>query len=455
MPAHLPRSLEHWLTLLETRSPEARFRLGLERVGEVWRRLDITPPAGRVISVAGTNGKGSCALFCEAVLAASGLRVGTTLSPHLDRFNERVRICGAQAADDTIAAGMMAVEQAREQVPLSYFEHAILTALWCFDQAQTEAWVLEVGLGGRLDAVNIIDADVAIISTIGLEHTQWLGDSLQAIGREKAGILRTGKPLVCGSAQMPDSVFEQAARLSCPVYVPAAEYQGRLLAEGFAFSTQMRDQALALASRYRPRIAPENAATATMACSLLLGGEQMSTSAFELACRHTVNPGRLESAAVDGVNFIFDLAHNPQAAGFLRAQLAHMPVCGKTRAICGFLSDKDVAGTLGMLRDLVDDWAFVDTPGVRGRPATEVAERAEPVLGNTLRTTFTHLDAAIRVMKGVSLPTDRLLVFGSFTTVGEARRILGVGATQSGRISSKESHSLSPAPDPVALRVPA
>ena len=225
MQSKLPNSLEGWLALLEQRSPEAVFRLGLERISKVWERLAIRPPPGRVISVAGTNGKGSCALFCEAVLRESGLIVGTTLSPHLDRFNERIRINGCEGSDKAISAGMAAIERVREGVDLSYFEHAILAALWCFHQAELDAWVLEVGLGGRLDAVNLVDADVAIVSSIGLEHTKWLGDSLEEIGREKAGILRPEKPLVCGSKDMPITVTGRARDLDCPVYLPEDHYQ--------------------------------------------------------------------------------------------------------------------------------------------------------------------------------------------------------------------------------------
>ena len=408
------------------------FRLGLERISKVWERVAIRPPERRVISVAGTNGKGSCALFCETVLRESGLNVGTTLSPHLDRFNERIRINGCEASDKTISAGIAAIERAREGVDLSYFEHAILAALWCFDQAELDVWVLEVGLGGRLDAVNVVDADVAIVSSIGMEHTKWLGDSLEAIGREKAGILRYGTPLVCGSKDMPDSVIGRAKDLDCPVYLPEDHYQFFSTEKGFGFQAQMGAKTIELHSKFAPRVASENAATATMACVLLLGEDSVTEGALEFACREVINPGRLEERQFGDLNVIFDLAHNPQAAEFLVRQLSRTPVQGHTRAICGFLSDKDVKGTIGALLGIVDEWAFVDTPGARGRTGSEVADLLGGLLREDSFAAYERLDAAIERMKGVSCASDRLLVFGSFATVGEARRTLR-GAENAGQ----------------------
>lgn len=413
--------------LLEQRSPESVFRLGLERISQVWARLEITPPKGRVISVAGTNGKGSCALFCEALLRKTGLSVGTTLSPHLDRFNERIRINGYEACDETICAGMAAVEQAREGVDLSYFEHAILAALWCFDQAGLDAWVLEVGLGGRLDAVNLVDADVAIISTIGIEHSKWLGDSLDAIGREKAGILRAGKPLVCGRKEMPETVIGRAKELCCPVYLPEDQYSFSRRNSGFGLQARVASELIELQSRFSPLIAPENAATATMACVLLPGTDSVADSALEFACREAFNPGRLEARQIGHLKVIFDLAHNPQAAEFLNGQLSKAPFPGRTRAICGFLSDKDVVGIASALVDLVDEWAFVDTPGARGRSRDEAASLAGEVLKEGAYGVHETLQAAIECMKRVSCASDRLLVFGSFATVSEARKMLRNG----------------------------
>ncbi|MCY4041353.1 MAG: bifunctional folylpolyglutamate synthase/dihydrofolate synthase [Gammaproteobacteria bacterium] len=424
------RCLSEWLALLSSRSPESVFRLGLERVREVWGRLGMTPPAGRVISVAGTNGKGSCALFCESLLRASGRTVGTTLSPHLDRFNERIRIDGREATDRVICAGMAAVEAARGDVHLSYFEHAILAALCCFDASDLDTWVLEVGLGGRLDAVNIVDADVAIISSIGLEHTAWLGDTLEEIGIEKAGILRSGQPLVCGSAEMPNSVLVRAETLDCQVFMPGRDFNFERYGDGLrvrantkAMSMEM-DIDIELQSSIMPRIAPENVAAASMACVRLEQPARISSQAFHAACREVFNPGRLEHFDVAGVNIVLDLAHNPAAARFLRRQLDHQPSPKRTRAICGFLADKDAAGTLCELTSCVDHWLFVDTPGARGRSAEALAALAKDVLGEASCETHDSMESALSAAKGVSCASDRVLVFGSFTTVGQARRLL-------------------------------
>ena len=422
------RSLPKWLGLLEQRSPESLFRLGLERVSSVWNKLGITPPAGRVLSVAGTNGKGSCALFAEAALKASGLKVGTTLSPHLVRFNERIRLNGREASDERICEALQAIELAREEVDLSYFEHVILAALYAFDTAQLDAWVLEVGLGGRLDAVNVVDADVAIISSIALEHTDWLGNSLDAIGREKAGILRPGKPLVCGSASMPRSVFSQADKLGCTMYLPGKGFRYATTEAGFDFDADIGQLKASWKALPTPRVAPENAATALMASLLLLGDagdvgdDLIQRPAIESACQNAANPGRLERRALDGTSLVLDLAHNPDAARFLRAQLAREAAGGRTRALAGFLADKDVAGTVAALDGLVDEWHFVPTPGARGRSAQEVADLARLALEGAPIKLHRNVRAAIGELKGVSCASDRLLVFGSFATVGEARK---------------------------------
>ncbi len=400
------------------------FRLQLDRVGTVWQRLHIEPPAGRVLSIAGTNGKGSCALFCEALLRASGCKVGTTLSPHLSRFNERIRVDGLEATDQMICEGMAAVEAVRGDVPLSYFEHAILAALVCFDTGGVDTWVLEVGLGGRLDAVNIVDADLAIISSIGLEHTAWLGDTLDAIGTEKAGILRAKQPLVCGSPDMPNSVLARAHRLACPLYMPGRDFGFERSDDGIHFCGEVSGTNCKLESSVMPRIALENAAAATMACVRLVHPQVISSEAFQSACREAFNPGRLEQFHAGGMDIVLDLAHNPSAAHFLRRQIDHQLTSARTRAICGFLADKDVEGIVRELKDCIDHWLFVDTPGARGQGAHEVAVLAKAVLADALYETHHSLESAFHAVKGVSCASDRLLVFGSFATVGQARKLL-------------------------------
>lgn len=419
-----PRCLADWLRLLEQRSPESVFRLGLERVAQVWKRLDIEPPQGGVLTVAGSNGKGSCALFAESLLGASGMRVGTTLSPHLARFNERIRIDGRETGDDIICGAMQRVEAVRQEVGLSYFEHAVLAALCAFDNARLDAWVLEVGLGGRLDAVNVVHADVAIISSIAMEHVEWLGHSLDAIGAEKAGVLRRGKPVVCGSTNMPDSVFVRARTLACDIHLPGASYRQAVTSAGFEFASGCGKGLKSWNSLPIPQVAPENAATAIMACLLLPSVKSIDRPTIEHACRSAVNPGRFERRDYAGTEVVLDLAHNPAAARFLRRQLALTPVAGRTRALAGFLSDKDVCGTIHALADVVDEWHFVSTPGVRGRSADDVAQIASGAIESGSVFTRDSVQSAMNLLKGVSCVSDRVLVFGSFATVGEARKFL-------------------------------
>lgn len=420
----LPKHLAEWLQLLEQRSPESVFRLGLERVSEVWRRLDIEPPQGGVLVVAGSNGKGSCALFAESLLQGSGMRVGTTLSPHLTRFNERIRIDKREVSDQSICQAMARVEAVRGGVNLSYFEHAVLAAFCCFDRAHLDAWVLEVGLGGRLDAVNVVDADVAIISSIAMEHTEWLGDSLDAIGAEKAGVLRRGKPLVCGSSRIPESVLARARELACEVFMPGSAYRQAVTETGFGFTSGCGRKLKAWHSLPVPWVASENAATALMACLLLPNANSIVRGAIENACETAFNPGRFERRELGHVEVVLDLAHNPDAGRFLCRQLEVVPSLGRTRAIAGFLGDKDVTGTVGALAGIIDEWHFVSTPGDRGRTAGEIAELARNILQGASIFTRDSVESAMNLLKGVSCASDRVLVFGSFATVGEARKFL-------------------------------
>ncbi|WP_026010535.1 Mur ligase family protein, partial [Pseudoxanthomonas sp. GW2] len=225
------RTLAEWLAYIETRHPRS-IELGLERVREVAARLGLQRPAAQVVTVAGTNGKGSTVAFIEAIARADGWKVGAYSSPHLLRYNERVRIDGAEAADDELAAAFAAVEAARGDTPLTYFEYGTLAALWLFQQAGLDLAVLEVGLGGRLDAVNIVDPDVAVITTVDVDHVDWLGSDREAIGQEKAGIARAWKPLVLGEIDPPSSVLRHAYAIGANAIRAGSDYFHEPAGEG-------------------------------------------------------------------------------------------------------------------------------------------------------------------------------------------------------------------------------
>ncbi len=261
-------SLSSWLDRIGAEHPKDVLG-GLERVADVAARAGVNPPASRNVIVAGTNGKGSTCVFLERLLMADGVTVGTTLSPHVHRFNERIRVNGEEVDDDEIVAAFEAIESARGSTKLTYFEYAVLAAMRVFRARGVEACVLEVGLGGRLDAVNIVDADVAVITSIGIDHTDYLGDTIESIGYEKAGIMRKHVPLVFGEASMPDSIRRRVEECESPLYQLGSAFRPQGSEEGWQVElTTASGERHAVASAAAPSIALANAATAAQAAAL-------------------------------------------------------------------------------------------------------------------------------------------------------------------------------------------
>ena len=401
--------LAGWLDRIGVEHPKTVVR-GIGHLRQVAVRAGVSPPAPVNFVIAGTNGKGSTAVFLEQLLRASGRRVGTTLSPHLTRFNERIRIDGDEVEDDEIVAAFEVVEQARRGVALTYFEYAILAAFRVFRTRNVEAAVLEVGLGGRLDAVNIVDADVAIITSIGLDHQDYLGSDLESIGAEKAGIMRSGRPVVFGAPNVPDSVRDRAATLGAPFIMHGVDYRHADDARGW--SLELRD-----GRRVRvpesPRVAADNAAAALQAFAMI--EPDFDSGIVAQACRQATIPGRLERIEARGRRWILDVAHNPHAARFLRGNIEGSVAC----AILGMLEDKDHAGVASALADLVARWVLTDNTAPRGLRAPELAERLPfaHVLEPRMR------DAVARALSTTEA-NDVILVLGSFDTVARARQEL-------------------------------
>lgn len=405
-----PASLAGWLDRIGVEHPKTVVR-GIGRVKQVASRADLNPPAPVNFVVAGTNGKGSTAVFLEQLLRASGRRVGTTLSPHLTRFNERIRVDGAEVEDDEIVAAFDVVERARDGVALTYFEFAILVAFHVFRARNVEVSVLEVGLGGRLDAVNIVDGNVSIITSIGLDHEDYLGSGLEAIGAEKAGIMRPGRPVIFGAREaLPDSVRERASTLDAPLVVNGVDY---------GHATDTRGWSVELCNgrrvrvRERPRVAADNAAAALQAFAMI--EPDFDREAVIEACRRATVPGRLERIEARDRNWILDVAHNPHAARFLRENIDAPVAC----AILGMLEDKDHAGVVDAVSDVVDRWVLTDNTMPRGLSARELAERllVRRVLRPRIR------DAIARALSTTEA-NDVILVLGSFDTVARARQEL-------------------------------
>ena len=414
------RTLSEWLEYIQAQHPKT-IAMGLERVRTVAGRTALGKCARHVITIGGTNGKGSTVAFVEAIARAAGWRVGAYTSPHLLRYNERVRIDGADADDASLVEAFAAVEAARDEILLTYFEYGTLAALWLFARSDLDLAILEVGLGGRLDAVNIVDPDVAVITTVDLDHQDWLGDTIEAIGAEKAGIARAWKPLVIGDDDPPSSVLghayaigASAVRIGCDFFFERDEDDGErwrwreigceleLPMPQLAAPVQLRNAAVAIAAlRALPVDLPE--------------------AAFVDGVREARVAARLQRFERDGVEVVVDVGHNLQAARALAAWLEATPVAGPTHAVFAALGDKDMAGVVAALADRIDRWwlAGLDGAGPRGLTVDAFAER----LAGTAAATgarSTHVAEALVAACREAPAGARILVFGSFHTAAAA-----------------------------------
>lgn len=420
-------SLDAWLRYLETLHPRV-MDFGLERVSRVLAALGIRF-ACPVFIVGGTNGKGSTCAYLESILTQAGYRVGLHTSPHLVRFNERARLAGVPAGDASLTEQFAAVEQARHAaagageapVSLTYFEFTLLAILRLFQQAQCDAVILEVGLGGRLDAVNCIDADCAIVTTVALDHQQYLGETREQIGAEKAHIYRPGRPAICCDPAPPQSLIDHATRIGADL---------RLLGRDFGFVADRQQWAFRGRSSHRPGLAHPalrganqvlNATGALAALEALANRLPVDAQAVrnglalvELPGRFQVLPGR--------PTVVLDVAHNPHAAAALADNLGGMGFHPYTFAVFGCMKDKDMAGIVESLKSRIDHWHLTDLPSARAASAEQLAAivRASGVVEDGEHTVHVYADPArafeqARAMAGQD---DRICVFGSFLTVG-------------------------------------
>ena len=399
------RTLARWLEFIERQHPKT-IALGLDRACAVWQRMRVRIECP-VITVAGTNGKGSTCAMLESILRAGGYRTGLYTSPHLVQYNERVRIGGAEASDERLAASFEAVEAARADTPLTYFEYGTLGALWLFAREKVEALVLEVGLGGRLDAVNIVDADCAVLTSVGIDHVDYLGPDRESIGREKAGIFRAGRPAVVAEPDPPESVlravgeklligrdFGYVDQQSQWSYWGPAGRRGGLAHPALRGAMQLRNASAAMC------------ALDTLRERLPLGMQEVrrGLAEVELPARFQVLPGKPQ--------VILDVAHNPQAAQVLAENLASSGFSSETIAVCGMLRDKDIGGVLKTLAPRITRWHLASLQGPRAASAQELARF---VTGECFASPAQAFAAAL----GRAGENDKIVVFGSFLTVGE------------------------------------
>ncbi len=411
-------SLAEWLGYLEQLHPKT-IDLSLDRVAEVKQRLSLSP-AFPIITVAGTNGKGSACAMLEAILLAAGYRVGLYTSPHLLRYNERVRINGEEASDEDLCVAFAAVEQARGEVSLTYFEFGTLAAAWLFARAGLDAAILEVGLGGRLDAVNAFDTDCAVLTSVDFDHMDYLGDSRLAIGYEKAGIFRAGKPAVCGEFDLPYSVLDHAEKIGANLrrIGPDFGYDGL---EPNQWRYTSRD-GLRLSLPYpalRGAYQLGNASTCLAALEQLKERLPVAHDDIRRGLLEAVVPGRFQ-VLPGRPQQIFDVAHNPHAARALTDNLRAMPTTGRVIAVFAMLSDKDIAGVVRAMKEQVDLWLVAGIGQPRGASAEELLRVLEQEGLAQRAEAFPSVAEAYRYACAKATEDDKILVFGSFYTVAEA-----------------------------------
>ena len=417
------RTLSDWLAWIETLHPRA-IELGLDRVHAVLDNMGLRRPGFAAVTIAGTNGKGSATVMCETILRRAGYRVGAYTSPHLIAYNERIRIDRRNATDEELCGAFERIEAARGTVPLTYFEFGTLAAFDIFRAVQIDIAVLEVGMGGRLDAVNAIDGDVAIVTSVDIDHTSWLGDNREAIGREKAGIFRCGRPAVCGDPDPPRVIGEEAARIGASMLQLNRDFSVERCPTGWNWRSGERLRAGLPYPALRGDYQLYNAAAVLTALEML--GERFPVTQADIreGLLSAVVPGRFQ--VLPGLPVcVLDVAHNAQAARSLAATLKQQPAAGRTLAVVGMLRDKDIASVVSPLAGMVDCWYPASLNVARGATAAQLIEAlaaagvSAPVRG------FDDVHQAYAAALGDATVADRIVVFGSFHTVGDILAALG------------------------------
>lgn len=416
--------LDGWLARLERLHPAA-IELGLERVRRVRDAMGLAP-AFPLVVVGGTNGKGSTCAYLEAILGAAGYRTGVYTSPHLLRYNERVRIAGVESADADLVRAFERVDAARGDTSLTYFEFGTLGAMAQFVEAGVDVAILEVGLGGRLDAVNVFDADAAVVTSVDLDHMDYLGDTREKIGFEKAGIYRARRPAICADPAPPASLVEHARRIGADLRCLGSDFAAQRADDHWAFrgrEASWADLPLpAMAGSFQLR----NAAGALALLDALRGRLPVDAQAVRQGLARARVAGRFQRIAA-APEVIVDVAHNPEAARALAEALRERPVPGRTLAVVGMLADKDAAGVIAALSGAIDAWWASTPDSPRALAAAALAATLRDYAGGAPVQVQPDVKSALAEARGAAREGDRILVFGSFYTVAA---VLDHAATQ-------------------------
>ena len=415
------RSLEHWLSYIEKLNPE-EIELGLDRIRPVYEKLINSPLAEKIILVGGTNGKGSTVEYLSELLRDKNKRVGTYTSPHLFSFNERIRINGKECSDSSILNSFMTVERARESIQLTYFEFSTLAAIQIFSESELDVVILEVGLGGRLDAVNVVEPDISILTNVELDHQDWLGNNREVIGKEKADIFREGKPAVLAQKNLPKSVFQEAIRKEAVLYTLNTDFGYEIdeIADNWSYFFSKDDKNLTISKINLTNLSVESASAALTTFILL--GEEFNED-LKKVIEKTNLKGRCELIKN---KFLLDVSHNPAAVQNLKHFIRrNFKTRNRIVAVFGVMSDKDVLGMVEPIKKIVSRW-YVTSPEIgRAMKTSKLTSLLRESTDSEIIEVDRVKDAVHRAFKDSSEET-LILVLGSFYTVSEAVPVIEV-----------------------------
>jgi dihydrofolate synthase/folylpolyglutamate synthase len=421
----LPEDLAGWLRYIEAQHPKS-ISMGLDRVASVKERMGLDPQFP-IIMVGGTNGKGSTCAMLENIYHQAGYRVASYSSPHILRYNERVRVNLKELDDEMLVAAFAAVEMARQDVQLTYFEFGTLAAMWCFMRQQVDLAVMEVGLGGRLDAVNVFEPDCAVVTTVDIDHIEFLGDSRESIGFEKAGIFRKGVSAICGDLSPPQTLVKHARVIGAELQLRDRDFKLEQHGDRWDFdgAALMLDLPLpALSGQFQL----DNAACALAAIEAMQRQLPVGRSAIETGLMSASLAGRFQTVARHP-QILLDVTHNPHAAHALAENLRRTKQQGKTIAVFAMLADKDIAGVIAALASEIDSWYLSPVDHVRSASASQLVEAFNKVNMVARLACFENLADAFRQACMDAGKNDRIIVFGSFFTVAEVMRVLPAAIT--------------------------
>jgi dihydrofolate synthase/folylpolyglutamate synthase len=410
----MPTTLADWLTHLESLHPKT-IALGLERVAQVKQRLNLNPDFP-VIVVGGTNGKGSVCAMLEAILYAAGYKVGCYTSPHLLHYNERVRVAKQPVSDAELCASFEEIERARDETALTYFEFGTLAAMQCFIAHKVEVAILEVGLGGRLDAVNVFDSDCALVTSVDIDHVDYLGDTREKIAFEKAGIFRANKVAICADPKVPDSLRDHAQAIGAELWCIGSDFGCTPHQGQWDYRSKVGARNALPHPALRGAFQLNNASAVLAVLDVLQARLPVSMAAVRRGLTEVELTGRFQF--VPGKpQLILDVAHNPHAARSLAQNFANLPPCPHTYAVFAMLKDKDMAGVVELMNPHVDTWLVAGIHAARGATSDELMQvlAGAQVRGHVI--SFENVADALRFAYKAAGENDRIAAFGSFYTV--------------------------------------